>query len=51
MPAPFDALRTYAGATGALSVNGTGHNVFGTDAGPGNPFLDLRFSATICKPR
>jgi hypothetical protein len=38
----------YAGATGTLQVTGTGYNVFGPDAGPGNTHFDLKYDGTIC---
>lgn len=38
----------YAGATGTLHVTGTGYNLFGPNAGPGNTFFDVRYEGTIC---
>lgn len=38
----------YAGATGTINVTGTGYNLFGPNAGPGNTFFEVRYQGTIC---
>lgn len=38
----------YAGATGTIDVTGTGYNLFGPNAGPGNTYFEVRYRGTIC---
>jgi hypothetical protein len=40
----------YSGATGTVHVTGTGHNLFGPNAGPGSTFFDVRYRGQICTP-
>lgn len=43
LDAPFGTA-----ATGSVDVEGTAHDLFGPDAGPGNTYLDLRLDGRIC---
>ena len=38
----------YAGVTGTIHVTGTGYNLFGPAAGPGNTFFDVNYRGSIC---
>ena len=39
----------YAGATGTINVTGTGYNLFGPNAGPGNTFFKITYRGKICR--
>jgi hypothetical protein len=41
----------YAGATGSVQVTGTGHNLFGPGAGPGNGYFQVSYRGNICRAR
>ncbi len=41
----------FAGATGTINVTGTGHNIFGPNAGPGKGFFDVDYKGTVCKAK
>jgi len=39
----------YAGATGTIKVTGTGYNLFGPNAAPGNTFFKIEYRGKICR--
>ncbi len=41
----------YVNATGSLQVTGTGFNVFGPNAAPGNTFFKIRYEGRICRAK
>lgn len=38
----------FAGATGKLTVTGTGFDIFGPNAGPGKSYFNIRYEGEIC---